>query len=572
MKKRHLYLFCLFCQSAVSTAAPVSEQQAQRKAITYIAQHRSITKPTLDAAPRTLSRQSGTSTATNYYIFNIGREEGFIIVSGDDRTPAVLGCADRGHFDTDNIPANMQAWLDNCERQIAALRESQAELSLPLSTHQAIPAMTTSQWNQGEPFNSLCPVFFNGNRAVTGCVATAMAQILYFHRQEAVKALQTAILPYECITNWMGYGRLSVSGLPGGTPLEWEEMTDKYDARATESQKAAVATLMYACGAAVEMDYADQTYGSKASGRSIMTALKKYFGFDASGTLERKYQYTEEQWDSIIYSELSLGRPVILAGETAQREGHAFVVDGYDGDGRYHINWGWGGLSDGFYVLRDLTPDYQGIGGSSSGYNNEQTAVTRLFPGDGTPYEEKIRLTTSELTLLAPQVQQRRFSSLSVVMNYEYKLENHTANTRTFEFALGVFKGGVLQQVTARMSNAYTVTPSLLLSPKGSCYVGGNMTGTYRIMPISREYGTEEWLPNEDSEKWYIVMDINETTATFRLGVPYEEEEVTALHSPAADDAVNSSTYDLQGRKVDTFGSDKKSILIYNRKKFLNQR
>ena len=91
-------------------------------------------------------------------------------------------------------------------------------------------------------------------------------------------------------------------------------------------------------------------------------------------------------------------------------------------------------------------------------------------------------------------------------------------------------------------------------------------------MPISREYGTEEWLPNEDSEKWYIVMDINETTATFRLGVPYEEEEVTALHSPAADDAVNSSTYDLQGRKVDTFGSDKKSILIYNRKKFLNQR
>lgn len=572
MKKLYISLFGLFCLSGVAAAAPVSVQQAQQKAITYIARHRGVAKPILDIAPRALSRQSDGTTTTNYYIFNIGHEEGFIIVSGDDRTPAILGCADRGHFDTNNVPVNMQAWLDNCERQIAALPESQAELQQQLPTHQAIPAMTTSQWNQGVPFNSQCPIFFNGNRAVTGCVATAMAQILYYHRKDAVRELQTAIKPYECITNWMGYGRISVSGLESGTPLEWEAMTDKYDAGATESQKTAVATLMYACGAAVEMDYADQTYGSKASGRSIMTALKKYFGFDASGTLERKYQYTEEQWDSIIYSELSLGRPVILAGETTQREGHAFVVDGYDGDGKYHINWGWGGLSDGFFLLSDLTPNIQGIGGSNSGYNYEQTAVTKLFPGDGTPFEEKIRMTTSELTLVEPLVQQRRFASLSVMLNYEYKLENHTANTRTFEFALGVFKGGVLQQVTARINNAYTVTPSLLLSPKGSCYVGGNMTGTYRIMPISREYGTEEWLPNEDSEKWYIVMDINETTATFRLGVPYEDEEATALHSPAVDKAAaNSNVYDLQGRKTAIFGIGKKNVFIHHGKKVLNQ-
>lgn len=98
------------------------------------------------------------------------------------------------------------------------------------------------------------------------------------------------------------------------------------------------------------------------------------------------------------------------------------------------------------------------------------------------------------------------------------------------------------------------------------------MTGTYRIMPISREYGTEEWLPNEDSEKWYIVMDINETTATFRLGVPYEEEEVTALHSPAADKAAaNSNVYDLQGRKTAIFGIGKKNVFIHHGKKVLNQ-
>lgn len=326
-------------------ANPISAQQAKQNALAFLQEHgKSMTMSSMRQAP---VRSTAMQATAPFYIFNIGSHQGYVIASGDDCTPAVLGYSDNGYIDVDDIPCNLQAWLDGYARQIQLMQEQDVTgLGAPkeIANHPAIAPMLTCHWNQGGPYNMSCPIDpATGTRCLTGCVATAMAQVMYYHRSHSIN-YTTAVIPgYTTYTQ-----QIHVNAIPAGSVINWENMIDEYGPNATESQKQAVANLMKYCGTAVEMDYAADASSASLSG--IANSLPEYFNYSFRRKEISRSAFSDEDWEELMYSELSASRPVIYSGNNGDI-GHAFVLDGYDGSGFYHINWGWGGTSDGYFRL-----------------------------------------------------------------------------------------------------------------------------------------------------------------------------------------------------------------------------
>ena len=398
---RHICLLLTFLVAVLTASAdPITREQAQKKAEAFLLKQKDQRKltPVMDVkklAPVTGARKlapvrgaepaadaPGTAalkSTSEYYVFNKGVAEGFVIVSGDDRTEPILGYCDRGEFNYDQMPPAMQELLDDYTRQIAQLQElgRGPVVTDAIPTHAKVEPLMKSTWSQGYPYNLACPQYFSLGQSVTGCVATAMAQILYYNREKSVSETTAAMPAYDTWTEHPTYGRLHVEGIPEGAPIDWENMKDDYSS-SNGKQRAAVADLMHYCGVAVYMDYTNSASGAQIT--DAYTAFGKYFGY---GSSVRYYDYssvsTDTEWDKIVYSEIAAGRPVYMAGANSEG-GHAFVADGYDGNLKYHINWGWGGVSDGYYLLTSLTPGQQGIGGSNDGYTNYRQIITGLEP------------------------------------------------------------------------------------------------------------------------------------------------------------------------------------------------
>ena len=379
-----------------TTARPITREQAQQQATQFMRQRGDIRqlKAALSAYPKPngLSRlnspNSPTENAAPYYVFNRGNQEGFIIVAGDDEVAeTILGYCYSGSFIYDEMPPNMLSWLNGYAKEIEAFQartsttDYQPSAIHRVPTHPAISQLMTSKWSQGDPYNQECPEYFTLGRSVTGCVATAYAQILYYHRSKMVTETQAAMPAYDTWTEHPTYGHLHVEGIPAGSPIDWDHMIDSYGGNATGLQKKAVAQLMHYCGVAVNMDYTNGASGAQSS--AVADALKNYFGFGNS--VKYVYGLSDDEWDQVIYNELANHRPVYISGADADM-GHAFVCDGYDGNRRYHINWGWGGTSDDYYYLSNLTPGDQGIGGSGNGYTNGRECIIGIEPEN---YQER---------------------------------------------------------------------------------------------------------------------------------------------------------------------------------------
>lgn len=309
-----------------------------------------------------------------YYVFNNGDSEGFVILSADDLAPAVLGYSENGTFDYDKIPENMKWWLSQYKRNIGAAVKSGTAMRRTEVIGTAIDFMVETKWNQSAPYNNLCPTI-SEKPTYTGCVATAMAQIMYYHKWP-VKG--TGNHSYTNETTG-----ISPSANFGSTTYDWSKMIPSYSddsVKYTTEQANAVAELMYHCGVSVNMDYG--TDASGASTNSVPAALMAYFGYDKAMQYKLRSMYTDTVWETLIYNELAAGRPVLYSGRTSDT-GHAFICDGYDSIGNFHFNWGWGGSYDGYYLMTGdnaLTPDGSGIGGGTvgEGYTEEQGCVVGI--------------------------------------------------------------------------------------------------------------------------------------------------------------------------------------------------
>ena len=374
-------IVALMLSVMAANAKPITREQARKKAESFMALEKKSGQLSAITNGRKLApgqRRSADGTTAEYYVFNKGMGEGYVIVSGDDRTEPILGYCDEGEFDYEQLPPQLQGLLNDYARQIARLQQGRGVvISDAIPTHPKVPELMKSKWSQGYPYNLTCPEYFSLGRSVTGCVATAIAQILYYHREKSVSETTAAMPAYDTWTEHPTYGHLHVEGIPEGSPIDWENMKDEYGT-ATEKQRKAVADLMHYCGVAVKMDYTNASSGAQSY--DAYQAFGKYFGYGSSVRYVSYSTVTSDtEWDRIVYAEIAAGRPVYVSGSNSEA-GHAFVADGYDGNLKYHINWGWGGTSDGYYLLTNLTPGQQGIGGSNDGYNGYREIVVGIEP------------------------------------------------------------------------------------------------------------------------------------------------------------------------------------------------
>lgn len=329
-------------------------------------------------APAKNLRSDKTNNAP-YYAFNL--EQGYVIVSGDDEMTELVGYAENGFFDAENVPPQMQLWLDGYAEYVAAVQSGKAKarkILLSDSPSVVVEPLVITKWNQDAPFNNFAPEYTDDNnntqRCATGCAATAMAQIMKFH-------------------NWpeQGVGHYSYEHQSFGTissnfskhVYDWTNMIDRYNnGEYSNVQADAVALLMKDCGVSLNMNYGPV---SGASIYSYTPAFKNYFRY-SSRTVNRSGCETAE-FTKIITDELQKGRPIIYCG-TGEDGGHAFVVDGYDTNYFLHVNWGWGGYSDGYFDMNYMDPAGLGIGGGSGAFKWNQGIVLARPLKDGVePYE-----------------------------------------------------------------------------------------------------------------------------------------------------------------------------------------
>ncbi|MCR4852418.1 MAG: C10 family peptidase [Prevotella sp.] len=364
-------------------ANPVDKQRARQQAQAFFAE-RGVS---IVGEPRRAPGQSATVENQPLYVFNAASNKGFVIIAGDDRAEQILGYVETGSYDEQNLPPNFCSWLKMVADEIKSLPRVDSSFDtsyrapLFVPTHTAISPLIKTEWNQGSSeveggyiYNEQTPTI-DGKHCLTGCVATAGAQIMYYYKYPKTA---TAEMPSYTKSD------ITYESLPA-TTFKWSKMKTKYTSEDQNTEASgAVSTLMKYCGWAAKMDYGLD--GSGANESVLANGMQNYFNYDPNWKSVYRDNYTVSDWDAIIYAELAAGRPVLYSGQAWVNSGHAFICDGYDGEGLYHFNWGWGGSYNGYFKLHatNPTPTAQFTNGQfDSGYIITASAIIGLQPNTG---------------------------------------------------------------------------------------------------------------------------------------------------------------------------------------------
>ena len=320
------------------------------------------------------------------HLYVFATDSSFVIVADDNRVQPILGYSFSGQFATENMPDNIRGWLQGYSDMVQTAIENQQRATAEITrqwtdlyegnhnTDRAVSVvapLVQTQWNQGSPYNLLCP-----SNSVTGCVATAMAQVMKYWNYPANGIGTHTYTP----STHPEYRELTVDF--GSIYYNWTNMTNTYSSSSTNAQKQAVATLMYSCGVSVNMDYTPNSSGT--SSQYVASALKAYFNYSSDVQFQSRTNYTDDVWISMLKADLDQSRPIYYSG-SGSGGGHAFVCDGYSSNNYFHFNWGWGGYCDAYYSIDNMNPGPGGIGSGSNGvYNDGQAAVFGIHPAECT--------------------------------------------------------------------------------------------------------------------------------------------------------------------------------------------
>ncbi len=381
-------MLLLLMMSLASFAGPRSFQQAKEIALRQAAQLGISMDEASSAKAKPKRVKSVSGEVPAYYVFPNGEGKGFTVVSGDDRLPEVVGYSDKGTYDEENLPSNYVGFMKAYEEMVGQLDNGDSRASVSIAEAKALrssgyqqptvaPLLGSIQWNQMIPYNKMCPMYNSTDRSVTGCVATAMAQVMMYYQYP--KTLQADIPAYVSHTK-----HLSIPQINKGESYDWDNMLPQYASdeplNYTDAQAAAVAKLLYHCGVACEMDY------GPSSGANVTPGiLSTYFGYDSDLMQDlNRDVFTLAEWSQIMDKELTAKRPILYGGQSSDG-GHEFVCDGTDGNGLYHINWGWGGYQDGYFDVTILNPDKGGAGSGNApdGYNQSCSMIIGIAPDNG---------------------------------------------------------------------------------------------------------------------------------------------------------------------------------------------
>ena len=367
-------------------ANPVSLQSAQQVAVNYYT-HIAMAKTTDHTVSDVATMQK--DGLTTFYVFNF-KSGGFVMVSADDAVIPILGYSDESNFDNNNIPPNAQWWFDGYSKQIKSIVEANIDNSetskewknirnnvFPTAAKGAkdIAPLCATTWDQSPYYNALCP-----NSGVTGCVATAMGQVM------KKWAYPTTGVGTHSYMEANSGSVLTVNY--GTTTYSWSSMPNK-----VTSSNTPVATLLYHCGVSVNMSYASS--GSGANQADIPRALIQNFNYQPTAEIQYQSNFSSADWITLLENELNHGRPILYAGtDVSAGDGHSFVFDGYKTSGNtFDVNWGWSGTDNGYFAVGALNPSGQGT------YNGDNEAVVRIQPKSAAPIANFTISSTSTATI-----------------------------------------------------------------------------------------------------------------------------------------------------------------------------
>jgi hypothetical protein len=539
--KRIVFAFvCVALVSLTAKAESVSRSDAFNTAQQYLLSKGKILNQsrTPFRAARNVDAQP---ESAYYYVFNAEGGNGYVIVSGDDRTPEILGYVENGSFDEENIPENMKSWLQSYVDQIKYLVDNDVTIDRRVlkaranarGTRHSIPVMLTSRWNQGKPYNITCPNYYleddkNESTALplktgpaAGCVATAMAQVVNFYKYPA--KLKAAIPSYSITYKSEKNGStktVTQKTIPKNTIIDWDNIRDTYsweDGHVANAQDSAVANLMHMCGQAVKMHYGPSSGAVTANSKDVFINM---FGFDDSAYWVDRSSCSIDEWFNLIYDELAAGYPVLFNGHSSGG-GHAFVLDGFDGEQLFHVNWGWGGGSDGWFLVGILNPgDTSGIGASSSsdGYSMGQGALFNLRLPDNVRTEKSTCMTINDIKVSGTTI--------------SGKFLNWTGATNSFNTGIvkinddnTVSLVGTSQTITDMSKDTYYT--------KNFNIKGRLQPGTYRLSPASKLTSNKIWRPELDLKRSYILAEVDSAkNMTLTYVVPIEDISVDTIVFP----------------------------------------
>lgn len=450
----------------------------------------------------------------HFYVFNENDADGgFIIVGADEAAQEILGYCDHGNFDYISAPDNFKWWLSQYSQQISAGMKqgvSARKVARKAAEKKDVPMLLQTTWAQIYPYNTQIPNISkeevpldSRKRPAVGCVAVAMAQIMNFHKLPT-KGQGNA----TCTQQPNG---LTISADFGSAEYDWGNMKNYYgseeDANSKEVQ--AVATLLFHCGVAVDTGYKTiESGGSFTMDAYVPEAFSKYFGYDKAIQCAERYNYSDSDWEQLVYDELAASRPVLYSG-LSEVAGHTFVCDGYDVAGNlFHFNWGWNGNGDGFYVMTGagaLKPTATGTGGSgpSASFVNGQTACIGVKADEGGEYTYSLAWMNASL------------SAESVTDGEPLYVKGYIMNTGVTtvdadfyakftdeygkEYLVPVADRVVVRIRSLAMLDAYKVGTSSL--PQGD----------YTVSLVFRQDGGSEWLSVSNAS---IAPKIKVTTTT----------------------------------------------------------
>lgn len=440
MRRRYFTLLAL-CVSLMVWANPVDVETASGIAQKFILQkvkeidaacgvRRALVDAQVDMKLVYESAETTGNTSSEYYVFAPMDAEGFVIVAGEDKVEPIVGYSLTSNFSTERMSPALENLLLSYAQYVDAVRAGEVEVVTQReSTVTPIFPFITTAWNQSYPYNYYCPEI-NGQRAVTGCVATATAQIMNYY--EWPKAGHGS-----CVAGLNDGFDTSVT-LTLGEQYDWANMKDIYSSSYSEVEAQAVGLLMRDVGYACSLYYGVDATSGYTTG--ALMALLDYFDYSPNIRIIDKNYYSDAAWKETLYKELSAGRPVYYAGQSGGG-GHAFVCCGMDQYGGYYINWGWGGFNDGYFYLDDL-----------GGFSYDQNAIIGIKPissGENRfqyvaiPHVGMVEIQTQTTSLSAPSV------------TCYIRVNNMTAENVSGRMGFALFENGTMVSEVKRLESDY---------------------------------------------------------------------------------------------------------------------
>jgi len=539
MKKLVLLTLAVFLSwSPRAVANPVSKSDALQKAAQFLESRGKSVTGSLVMADGPKKAKANREAAPYYYVVNNGQNDGFVIIAGDDRAKTVLGYADSGHFDQENMPEMVAELLNGYVEEMESYDEmgigeiieevpegitERAKTKTP--TTNAIMPLVTTEWGQDEPYNCACPLMPNSTnvRAYVGCGGVTIAQLIYYYRSRMEANLKVAIPGYTCTTYQSDYrGYVKAPSIAAGTAFNWGSMYEKYTSSVTATQKTNTGKLLSYVAIAMQSDFGDTYTSSSVS--AVIWPLVKYFNFKTSNTsyLSRD-AYTYAQWKAMLLEELNQKRPVVYYGKS-KSAAHLFLVDGFDGGDLFHINWGWGGHCNGYFTLTTLSPyDLDGYNANITvkGYLASQRAFFDLQPSKG--YSNTDGNTNLTATI-------NKAASASATITFA----NKTTNTGTYYYGLGYYDDSGNIKVVKQAS-----TVGVTMEPQVTAVVAFNLSytdfgvskttsKTFKVYPICKLKDDDEWRLCEQTSKVYYLKAVCNGSVT--LSVETETANLVATN------------------------------------------